>query len=265
MSEATRLTAFLLVRKGRVYDLGVELNRNSPAVPGFAPFSMAYTHTPEMTAPSGFSFASEMVSSALHTGTHIDALAHVQANGLIHGGVRVSEALTDHGFSVHGVETVPPIIGRALILDAAKHRGVERLADGEEVGVSDVQAMLRLRNLEIRAADIVLVRTGKITQWSEPAAFGAGAPGVGRDAARWLNDRGMVLLGTDTPATEPSPFADPANTLHKAMLVEAGVHLIENLWLEELCADGVTEALFVALPVKLTGATGSWLRPVAIV
>jgi hypothetical protein len=108
-------------------------------------------------------------------------------------------------------------------------------------------------------------RTGKITQWSQPSAFGADAPGVGRDAAKWLNSRGMVVLGTDTPSTEPSPFADPADTLHKAMPVEAGVHLIENLWLEELSADGVTEALFVALPVKLTGATGSWLRPVAIV
>ena len=265
LTDATRLAALATVRQGRVYDLAVELNRDSPAVPGFAPFQMGYTQTPEMTAPAGFSFASEVINGAIHAGTHIDALIHVQADGRIHGGAPVEEVFGERGFSQYGIETVPPIVGRALILDAAALKGVEYLADGEEITLDDVAEMLKRSGTDPRSGDIVLVRTGKIRQWSDPAAFGAKGPGLSREAALFLHERGMVVLGTDTAATEPSPFADPAQTLHRAMLVDAGVHLIENLWLEDVCSDGITEALFIALPLKLTGASGSWLRPIAIV
>ena len=95
--------------------------------------------------------------------------------------------------------------------------------------------------------------------------FNAGAPGLGRETAKYLYNAGMAVLGTDTAATEPTPFRDPGNTLHRAMLVEAGVHLIENLNLEAVCRDGIAEGLFVALPLKITGATGSWLRPVIVI
>ena len=266
IDDATRFAAARLVRTGRVYDLGVELNSRSPGVPGFTPFTLAFTHTPEHTAPHGFSISSDMVTGAIHAGTHIDALVHVQADGKIFGGADASAVRGDQGWLEQGIETVPPIVGHAVILDAARHRGVEQLADGEEVGVADVQAMLTAAKVIIAHGDIVLVRTGKIRQWNgNPTDFNRGAPGLGRDAAQWLFDAGMAVLGTDTAATEPTPFRDPANTLHRAMLVEAGVHLIENLDLEIIAADGVHEALFVASPIKITGATGSWLRPVAIV
>jgi kynurenine formamidase len=111
----------------------------------------------------------------------------------------------------------------------------------------------------------VLVRTGKIQDFGDEAAFQAAEPGVGRDAALWLYQAGMAVLGTDTTGTEPLPFNDPAVTTHAAMLVECGVHLIENLYLEDVGREEVSEGLFVALPLKITGATGSWIRPVLIV
>jgi kynurenine formamidase len=265
INDATRLAAMRLVRTGRLYDLGVELNSRSPGVPGFTPFTLAFTHTPERTAPRGFSMSSDMVTGAIHAGTHIDALVHVQAEGKIFGGADMTAARSDHGWLEQGIETVAPIVGRAVILDAAGHRGVERLSDGEEIGTAEIEAMLKAIDLTITFGDIVLVRTGKIRQWGDLVAFNRGEPGVGREAARWLFEAGMAVLGTDTAATEPTPFRDAANTLHRAMLVEAGVHLIENLDLEAIAADDVHEALFVAAPIKITGATGSWLRPAAIV
>jgi kynurenine formamidase len=75
----------------------------------------------------------------------------------------------------------------------------------------------------------------------------------------------MAVLGTDTAATEPVPFIDPSSSTHRAMLVESGVHLIENLNLEQITHDGVTEGFFVALPLKITGATGSWIRPIVVI
>ena len=109
------------------------------------------------------------------------------------------------------------------------------------------------------------MRTGKIQDWGNPSAFQAAEPGVGREAAIWLYDSGMAVLATDTTGTEPLPFVDAAATTHRAMLVDRGVHLLENLNLEELARDRVVEGLFVNLPLKITGATGSWIRPVLVV
>jgi kynurenine formamidase len=258
-------TALQLPRRGHVYDLGLEINDRIPHNPGFAHFSLAFTQTPEGTgAGSPFQFAAEVIVGALHVSTHIDALVHVQAEGRIYGGDLARDARGDRGWKKHGIETVPPILGRAVFLDIAGMRGQSRLPDGYEITVADLEAGLAKAGLDIRSGDIVLVRTGKVLQYGDPEAFFAGEPGVGRDAALWLYERGMAVLGTDTTGTEPLPFIDPARTTHRAMLVDHGVHLIENLFLERLAEDGVNEGLFIALPLKITGATGSWIRPVVV-
>jgi len=137
--------------------------------------------------------------------------------------------------------------------------------DGYEVTADDLQAACRAA-AEVRMGDIVLARTGKIRDFFANApTYGSAEPGVGPAGAIWLYERGMAVLGADCTGIEPLPFPDPARTTHRAMLVERGVHLVENLYLDELAADGVAEALFVCLPLKIIGATGSWVRPVAIV
>jgi kynurenine formamidase len=260
------LAALALVTQGRVYDLGLEINDRIPHNPDSVRFSPAFTSTPEGTGVhSPFQFAAEVITGALHVSTHIDALVHVQAEGRIHGGAKASEVRGDRGWKQQGIETVPPILGRGLILDVARARGVDRLADGTEVTVADLQAILATSGRRVREGDIVLVRTGKIREfYADSASFQAAEPGVGRDAAIWLYEQGMAVLGTDATGTEPLPFVDAVRTTHRAMLVERGVHLIENLTLEELSRDAVGEGLFVTLPLKITGATGSWVRPVLV-
>jgi kynurenine formamidase len=255
-----------LPKAGQVYDLGLELNSRIPHNPEFVRFAMSFTHTPEGTgALSPFQYSVEAVFGALHIGTHIDSLIHVQKDGRIYGGQLASESRDDRGWKRHGVETVPPILGRAICLDIPKLKGLGRLPDCYEVTVDDLQQGLARADLAIRSGDIVMVRTGKIQDFGDEAAFQAAEPGVGRTAALWLYDCGMSVLGTDTTGTEPLPFDDPAVTTHGAMLVERGVHLIENLYLEDVARDGVCEGLFIALPLKITGATGSWIRPVLVV
>lgn len=266
ISQSCIRAALALARRGRVYDLGLEINDRIPHNPNFVRFSLAFTSTPEGTgAQSPFQYCAEVITGALHVSTHIDALVHVQADGRIHGGALATEARGDRGWTQQGIETVPPILGRGLFLDVAQAKGVRQLADGAEITVGDVRSALDAAAQQVSRGDIVLVRTGKIREFhSDPAAFQAGEPGVGRDAAIWLYEQGMAVLGTDTTGTEPLPFADPARTTHRAMLVERGVHLIENLALEELSRDMVKEGLFVALPLKISGATGSWVRPVLV-
>ena len=155
--------------------------------------------------------------------------------------------------------------GRAICLDIPRLKGIDRLPDRYEITIDDLKQELGRIGCTVRSGDIVLVRTGKIQDFDNEAAFQAAEPGVGRKAALWLYEAGMAVLGTDTTGTEPLPFDDPAVTTHAAMLVESGVHLIENLYLEEVAREGISEGLFIALPLKITGATGSWLRPILLV
>lgn len=263
------LDAIALVKKGAVYDLGLPLDESVPqGNPGaFTPFSFTWRVTPEDTGNvDGYQYAAETIVACPHVSTHIDALVHVQAEGRIFGGMTVSEARGDRGFRAHGAETIRPLVGRGVLLDVARLHGAEALSDGYEITSDDLKAAAGHAEIQLREGDVVLVRTGKIREFlSDPAGFQAGQPGVGVTAALWLYEQGMAALGTDTTGTEPLPFTDPGRTTHRAMLVERGVHLIENLDLTAPSADAVTEGLFVCLPLKMTGATGSWVRPVLVV
>lgn len=258
-------SALGLAATGEIFDLGLPIDSTIPHNPDFVRFSMAMTHTPEVTgAASPFQYCLEAVHGPLHIGTHIDAFVHIQDKGEIYGGHTAALSRDDRGWKRHGIETVPPIVGRGILLDIPASKGLARLPDRYEITVKDIRQELDRTGLAIRTGDIVLMRTGKIQDFGDEAAFQAAEPGVGRDAAIWLYEAGMSVLCTDTTGTEPLPFADPAKTTHVAMLVHRGVHLIENVFLEDLSARRVFEGLFVALPIKITGATGSWIRPILI-
>ena len=263
------LDAVSLVKLGKVYDLGLPLDESVPqGNPGaFTPFSFTWRVTPEDTGSlGGYQYAVETIVGCPHVSTHIDALVHCQAEGRVFGGTPVSEARGDRGFRVHGAETIRPLLGRAVLFDIAALHEAQALPDGYEVTVEDLISASERSGVEVGQGDTVLVRTGKIREFStDTAAFQAGQPGVGANAAVWLYEQGMAALGSDTTGTEPIPFADPARTTHRAMLVERGVHLIENLDLTAPCADHVAQGLFVCLPLKITGGTGSWVRPVLVV
>jgi kynurenine formamidase len=266
ISGDTVLAALRLPQKGRVYDLGLELNDRIPSNAEFTPLALKFTHTPQETgAKSPFQFSADTFGGGIHIGTHMDAFVHIQAENRIYGGTPVAEALGDRGWKQYGMETVAPMIGRGILLDIPGLKGVGRLDDRYEITVADLKAELARKNLTVRQGDFVLVRTGKIQDWDNPPAFQAAEPGVGREAAIWLYEAGMAVLATDTTGTEPLPFADEAATTHRAMLVDRGVHLLENLYLEDTARDGVTEGLFVNLPLRITGATGSWIRPIMVV
>jgi kynurenine formamidase len=262
-----RRAALALVDDARVYDLGTDVDERMPPGPpeAFPRFARAWCASPGRQG-GPFDFAAEVVLGAMHTSTHIDALVHVQKDGRIFGGELDADVRTDRLFKQHGVETIPPLLTRGLVLDVAGLHGTPALPDGYEIGVQDLQGALGHAGTGVRRGDVVLVRTGKIRDYHDKAAtFHESAPGVGPDAAIWLYEQGMAALAVDTAGSEAIPYPDPERTTHVAMLVERGVHLIENVALDEVCADGVHEGLFVCLPLRITGATGSWVRPILVV
>jgi kynurenine formamidase len=264
-------SAFGLVRTGEVYDLGTELSRRMPVGSPdiFSGFQMTPYRTPRRLVDAehaGFDFATEVISGSLHLGTHIDGFAHIQSDGLLFGEVPVEAAYDDFGWREHGMETVPPLIGRGVLLDLPQAKGLDRLPDGYEITPDDVQECCAAQETELRQGDAVLVRTGKFLDYHwQPEHYFSPSPGVTRDAAVYLYELGMALLGSDTSTTEPFPLVDTERTTHAAMLVERGVHLVEIMNLEQLADDAVYEFLLICLPLKIVGASGSWVRPVAVV
>jgi len=266
------LRATQLVRQGMVVDLGSLL---SPAMPKgngddiFFPFRVTRHRTSydivRGEAMAGTSFSTEVVMGTPHVGSHFDAFCHVQYRGAIYGGATADEAEGDFGWRAGGMETVPPIVTRGVLIDIASDRGLDRLPDHTEIGQDEIKAAVAKRGIAIEPGDAVLIRTGKMRQYDDPAAFVAGQPGLGVDAAIWLYDQGMAVLGADNTSVEPQPVADWARNLHVEMLFRRGVHLMEWLDLEPLRDAGAATFLFICTPLKIRGATGSWVRPVAVV
>jgi kynurenine formamidase len=254
------LAALASVRHGRVYELGTEFGRDMPqAAPDtFYGFRLTQYRTPRSLTSRespGFDFSMEVLTGSPHLGTHVDGLAHIQSHGRTYGGHDVRDVYGDFGWKENGMEHSRPIIGRGVLLDVAAAKGLDHLPDLYAVTPKDLEDALAFQGTELRPGDIVLVRTG----WF--AAFYR----TDVEAALWLYERGMAVLGTDTSGTEVMPMPDPERSTHVAMIVERGVHLVEIMDLEGIARDRVFEFLFIGLPLRITGGTGSWTRPVAVV
>jgi len=256
-----------IARGSKVYDLGVELFPGMPHIPLHGPFgySMIREHG-DFMYPEGACAAVDMFFCTGHTGTHVDAFGHISKDMKLHGGVDAASHQTKTGGIVGlGIETVAPIVRRGVLLDAAAHLKKDVLEPARPVTREELQAVASAQGTRIEAGDVVLVRTGHIRHWPKKDFYHqkGGVPGVHIEAARWLADQGIFMLGGDNFAVEVVPA--PSLPVHCHMLVEKGIHLLEVGFFEELSRDRAYEFLLVALPLKIRGGTGSPTRPVAIV
>jgi kynurenine formamidase len=251
-----------LLASARVYDLAQPYFTGMPHHPAHPPFlfSLVKAHG-EYLGPIGNSSASDAIALGSHVGTHIDALCHFSCGGKLYGGDEAA-GLQSYGGGLRrdSIDTVPPILRRGVLLDIA---GSTPLAGDFEITPAHLDAAAA--RVRIRAGDVVLLRTGWARYFRDPARFisQVHGPGPGLAGAQWLSSRGIFAAGSDTVAFEKVP--DAAMPVHVHLLVEHGIHIIECLNLEELAEAAVREFLFVALPLKIEGATASPVRPVAVV
>lgn len=273
--DADTLTApggtplWLRIGHAQVYDLSVELFAGMPSPRANPPFRLriARPHG-EVVRPGGVSTAVEELSLCCHTGTHLDAIGHVSVDGMLADGSTARAASGSDGLATLGIEGSPPILARGVLLDVAALRPRGVLEPGEEVTVEDLQRAMADPAIEVRPGDVVLIRTGWMRHWTSPDRFlgtGIGTPGLGLAAAKWLADRAVSCVGADTVALEVTRPGEAARPVHGFLVAEHRIGLIEVLDLERLGQDRRAEFTFVALPLKLRGATGSPVRAVAIV
>ncbi|EXG81629.1 cyclase family protein [Cryptosporangium arvum] len=251
-----------------IHDLGRTFFPGMPQSPNHP----AYTHTlprrhGDMVRADGASAANDLIVLGTHVGTHIDALAHVSFQGKLHGGADAHEAVAGGRYLEHGVHTIAPMVRRGVLLDVPAALGAE-CEPGYEITVSDLEASARA---EVRPGDVVLIRSGWGRRFDDGAEAyvgrDSGVPGISEAGAKWLAAKGIHAAGADTIAFERlAPGGGHASLpAHNVLLVEHGIYLIEAMALEELAAAGVAEFTFVLAPLKLLGATGSPVRPLALV
>lgn len=259
-----------LVADARVFDLGLAMRNGMSQSPNHPRFRHCLDRRHgDHIAADGASVASDLLTLGCHVGTHVDALAHVSHDGRLHGGADAAEAQAGGRFESHGIDRLPPYVGRGVLLDVAAHLGTDCCEPGYEVTVNDLQGAALAQNTPIGPGDAVLIRTGWSRHAGEPERYlgwETGVPGVGPDGARWLAAQGAALAGADTIAFEVLPPGQGHARLpvHRILLVEAGINIIELLQLEELGGEGPREFLFVLSHLNIVGATGAPARPLAV-
>ena len=262
-----------LLKSARVIDLEQPRFQGMPIHPAHKPgyFYALHrrhrdTYQPATHGPR--SGASGVLTMMEHSGTHIDALCH-QACGLkIYGNVDSDSVETPSGFKQLGVEHVPPLVTRGILLDVATWKGQTPLPRHHSISADELMACAKAQNVQVEKGDVLLVRTGYDTLWHDEEAY-LQAAGVGKSATIWAAERGVAAVGADNMAWDAPNDVDPDTgaTLfaHIHLLTQKGVYIIENLDLRELAAAKQYTFAFIGIPLKFQGATGSPIRPIALV
>ena len=269
------------IQSGKSYDLDCGRWPGMPLFAGHPQFQVLNYRTPRGLSNQGdqtwlgsnevnFGWHSDLVMGTVHTGTHIDALSHVTCGHDSHwfGGMASAEHSGDFGPLRDDAAEIPSIITRGVLIDVAGHRGVDALDAHAEIGREDLEQALEAQGSEVRKGDVVLVRTGYLSAWPDPVVMAAHfQAGINVPAAEYLAEKGAIAVGGDTESLEclPSRVDGDPHPVHIALLIERGVFILEMVYLEELARDSVYEFCFICLPLKIRGATGSMVRPIALV
>jgi kynurenine formamidase len=271
------------VQQGKVYSLESQWWRGMPGHPVHPRFEVLTYRTPggeqiqkdqeylnEPANTINYGFVSELIMGTAHTGTHIDAFCHVTCGPEAewYGGHSAHKELGDFGALNGDAAALPPIISRGVMLDIPKALGIEHCPPEYPVSGEDMQKAVDGQGIEVLPGDTILVRTGTMKFWPDQDAMQAAAnAGVSMSGSEWLLEHSPVAVAADNVAFEcaPSGVEGSPQPVHVHLVQQNGIPILEWVNCEELAQDGVYEFTFICLPLSVIGATGSMVRPVAIV
>jgi kynurenine formamidase len=265
VQEAARL-----VTQGKTYPLGIPVDRTTPAYP---PRSIAVTtFMPGQEGGQTFgsnrvSYVDDMINGWLGVGTQLDSLAHLGTDFTFYNGNRAQDFVRTTGVIKLGIEGIPPMVTRGVLIDCTKIKGKPRLDAGDLVTADELRQGMQQQNVRVTPGDVVVLHTGWLSMLpQDPKAFGEGEPGIDGAGAELLAGMQPVAVGADTWGVEAVPFKDP-NVLwqgHQILLAQNGIYILENLDTAGLVRDGVTEFMFVLGQPRYKGAVQAIINPVAI-
>ena len=267
MKPETVLKAARLIKTGEVFELGRVLSDTMP-LPAGRRFEIFTKRTRNDPGRNRRGSNEELVVSEIgQVGTQFDTFSHQMIASSMYNCVTLDAAASRTGFTRLSVDQVGALFTRGVLLDIAALKGVATLAETYEITPKDLQDALAAQKLTLQPGDAVLIHTGWGALWGKDnARYQRLSPGIGTAAAEWLAKQDPMLVGADNTAVEISPNPDPdlAGPVHQIMLVVNGIHLLENLRLDELAARRAYEFALIVEPLKIQGGTGSTVAPVAV-
>ena len=265
------LAASKLIETGKTYSLGITIDATTPAFPPRS-LSLQVVQPGQQEGRAAFpnmTYNDDLVQTWLGIGPQIDGLGHLGAPGGMYYNCNRAEDFADiKGLTKLGIEKIPPIVARGVVLDMAGHAGVEVMQAGEFFTTADVKAVEEAQGTPIREGDVVLFHTG----WTEgmlatdPEAWVGGEPGMAEDVADYLASKDVVAAGADTWGLDVVPPPDPTRPFqgHVTLLKENGIYILETMNTGPLVRDGAFEFLFVLGQAKIKGAVQMVINPIAI-
>ncbi len=267
MKPATVLRAAKLIRTGEVFELGALLSPNpKEAFINAGRVFNIYTK-PSPPIPNARQVNEELVVTELgQIGTQFDAFAHQMWGDSFYNCFKLGDIGTRSGFKKLGVEHVGALMTRGVLIDVAGLKGVDMLPTSYVITPEDLRAALAKAGQTLEPGDAVIIRTG----WSklmgqDNQRYGTANAGIGIAAAQWLVTQDPMLIAADNCCVEVRPSEPPHSLpVHAMMLIQHGIYLAENLELEALAAAHANEFAFIVQPLKIKGATGSAIAPIAV-
>lgn len=262
--------AVQLVETGRTYGLGIVIDSTTPAYPprGLS-LTIVQPGQQEAARPNAdVTYNDDIFMGWLGIGSQLDGLGHIGREGMYYNCNHAHDFAAIDGLKKLGIEKVPPMVARGIVLDMAGHFGVENLEAGQHFSVADVQAVEDKQGTPIYEGDVVLFHTG----WtdakleSDPATWGSVEPGISEEVAAYLVERNVVAVGADTWAVDVIPPQHPDRPFpgHVLFLRDSGIFILEVMNTGPLVRDGVHEFLFVLGQAKIRGAVQMMINPIAI-
>jgi len=265
------LAATRLVTKGKAYRLGIETNKDTPAFPPRT-FNIIVLQPGQVAGtslgPSKTTYNDDIINGWVGVGSQIDGLGHIGIDGVYYNCNKAPEFAQADGLKKLGIEQVPAIATRGIVLDMAGLMNTDIVREGTAFNRAEIErAMQRQGVKSIERGDVVLFYTG----WTkligkDNKRYNTGEPGLGRDGARYLAERGVAMAGADNWGLEVLPFEKDAGIfeVHQILLPMNGTYILENMDTAELAKDKAYEFLFVLGQPRFRGGVQSMINPVAI-
>ena len=265
------LAASKLITTGKTYRLGIETNK---VVPAFPPRTFSITILqPGQTAgatlgPTKTTYNDDIIMGWVGVGTGIDGLGHVGIDNLYFNCNKAADFVAPDGLKKLGVENIPPIATRAVLLDMAGYLKTDIVKEGTAFNRAEIEGAMKRQGIKsIDKGDVVLFYTGWLKLiGKDPKRYEAANPGLGREGARYLASLGVAIVGADNENLEVVPFEKDAGVfeVHQILLAQNGIYIIENMNLEEMVKDKAWESLFTLGPTRITGGVQAIVNPIAI-
>jgi kynurenine formamidase len=263
--------AAALIRTGETVELGQTLSQAIPVV-RTRRFDVHLKQTFFPASANRLGSNEELVITDIgQVGTQLDGFPHITIGEEGYNCVNVPSLMTREGFREMGIDTVGTVMTRGVLVDVAGLKGAPMLGDDYEITAQDLEQALARQNTHIEEGDAVIVHTGWGTLFGrDNARYSRGCPGLGIPAAEWIIQRNPILMGSDNWPVEcvPSKVANVLFPVHQIALVINGVHLLENMKLDQLAQrvrqGGPAEFCFIMQPLKVQGGSGSTVAPTAV-